>query len=276
MSALQQQFRSDPVSYAAVGVVWSPDSHSVAIGVRLTKDTEDTYVYALRNGAFIPIPLQAFEPDRKVIPIRWAGKRDLVVSISGSHGGKADHPVYAWRSTYRLNPDRIKFTRVYSSQPSKLGQARMLYYYGAADLNHSHKSDFYRRRDARVVLTGAAAENTYATLRASPLDPNESMSTGVFGLGTLVYIDAHGRPEAMIDMTDAPRARIFRVGSNATFFWDDYEPLEHIESHQAPDFYLQILPDLRRVAPKEIESNERFIKQLYHATLDEYVTARPH
>jgi hypothetical protein len=161
-------------------------------------------------------------------------------------------------------------------QPSKLGRSKLLYYYESAVLDHAHKSDLYRRRDARVLLKGAAAEDAWATLRASPRDPAESMTTGVYGLGTLVFINAHGRPEAMIDMTDPPRARIFRCGSNATFYWNAYGLLEHIETYQADKFYLKLLPDLRRVAPNEIELNERFITQIFHATLDEYIAGKGH
>jgi hypothetical protein len=118
LSALQQQFLSDPVSRAALTAIWSPDGRSVAIGIRLGKYIEDTCVYSFRGGSFVSIPLNAFEADSKVVPIQWHGSRDLIVTVAGSYGGKADHPIFTRRCTFRLHPTKPEFEKVYESKPS--------------------------------------------------------------------------------------------------------------------------------------------------------------
>jgi hypothetical protein len=275
LSAKQQQFRNEPASRAALDAYWSPDGKLVAISIALGDSAVDTCVYALRGEPFVPVGLNAFQPGHKVAPIGWRNPRDLVVSVDGPFPPAGHRPVFGRTCIYRFHPEKLRFEKVYQSRAKRLESAKLLACFKSPeekdpDLQrqieklrrmfpadeHPEWRSYVRRRDCLVLLTGRKAEATVASLMASPkIDSGVTM--GQFDLGELVFVDEHGRAKWKIDTTDAPKAWVIRADNDARFIWNRDDSTEH-EMHLAREFYRQVLPELRRLAPAEIEHEESF------------------
>ena len=284
LSAAQLQFRSEPVSKAAIDAVWSPDGTSVAIEIALNKSTAITCVYSQQGETFSPVQLDAFQADHKVVPLGWLGPRDLILSIDGPYPSTADHPARGRLCTFRFRPGKSQFEKIYESSPSRLKPAKLLLAFDSADgpdirkLREKHGRDqtYFRRRDTAVLLSGPAAEDAIASLLAAEYVPGPSFTPGVYGLGILLYLDEHDRARFLINTTDAPGALISRTKSNTTLVWtvSDLLPprpdeLYRFERYIAPAFYRTLLPQLRRVRPGEIERLSDFLQHYFKRSLED-------
>jgi hypothetical protein len=278
LSAMDQQFRQEPVSRAALEARWSPDGKLVAISISLGASEVDTCVYALRGESFIPVALEAFQPGHKVAPICWLGPRDLEVTVDGPYPAAGDRPVFGRTCTYRFRPEKSQFEKVYESRAARLAPVKLLVCLESAteadrdvqkymlrllrklgEDKFPRYRTYHRWRDCRVLMSGPKAEAALASLIASTRIPG-GPRLGIFGLPTMIFVDGHGRAQWFIDSTDAPRAGLNRADGDAQFIWFRDDPEEN-EYHIAREFYRQVLPELRRVTPAAIEQVESYFSK---------------
>ena len=90
-------------------VLWSPDSDGVAFAAGNSRLLE-AFAFVRTKEEWKPLKLPEPGSDGKVWdnhhvqPLKWQGKQ-LVLTISGPHAGKADAPSYAGSMTVAIDPE---------------------------------------------------------------------------------------------------------------------------------------------------------------------------
>ncbi len=108
----------DSLRHNALYATWSPDSRMVAVCVPTGKYIEHTFVFLRQpRDAWRCLRLPCDDPDSQVVPLKWLDATTLMVEISGSYGGKADHDIYFYTATFKYNPAKHAFTKASVTKP---------------------------------------------------------------------------------------------------------------------------------------------------------------
>jgi len=98
--------------------IWNPDSRMIAICVETGKYIKDTFVLLRNdNDAWIYARLPYDDPDSQVVPLKWIDATTLLIEISGSYGGKSDHPIYFYTMTTKYDSQKGLFTKLSETEP---------------------------------------------------------------------------------------------------------------------------------------------------------------